>query len=151
MRRIAAAVFLCLAACSSRPATDSGPLPGPQWVAAGAGALDAVVRAEAERAARSGGRLVVYVGASWCEPCRHFKAAVDDGQLDDALRGVVLLELDADRDEARLEAAGYGGRLIPRFVLPRPDGRASERRFEGSVKGPAAVGDLRPKLQWLLE
>lgn len=109
-----------------------------------------LVRAELERARADDRLLLVYVGASWCEPCQYFHAAVEDGTLDDSLAGVRLLEFDLDRDRDRLVAAGYSSRMIPLFVVPRPDGHAGPRRTEGGVKGVAAVEQLRERLVALL-
>jgi thiol-disulfide isomerase/thioredoxin len=113
------------------------------------GAVDAVVRRE-RAAAAAGTSLVVYVGATWCEPCERFKRALAAGELDDALAGVVFLGFDSDRDDARLEAAGYGSSVIPLFVVPEVSGRGGERRFAGSIKGPGAVRDIAGKLRALL-
>ena len=93
------------------------------------------------------------VGAEWCEPCRRFHAAVAEGRLDAVFPGLVFLELDLDRDGARLLEDGYGSRLIPLFALPGPDGRASAdptQRFEGSIKGEGAVDEITPRLRRLL-
>lgn len=105
-----------------------------------------LVLAELERARTDDRLLIVYVGASWCEPCQYFHAAVEDGTLDDSLAKVRLLEFDLDRDRDRLVAAGYSSKMIPLFVVPAPDGRAGPRRTEGGVKGPAAVDNLRGRL-----
>jgi thiol-disulfide isomerase/thioredoxin len=96
------------------------------------------------------GHLLVYVGASWCEPCRRFHEAASAGKLDAQLGGLRLLEFDLDRDEPRLRAAGYVSQLIPLFAVPGPDGRASGRQIEGSIKGDGAVGQILPRLQALL-
>jgi hypothetical protein len=109
-----------------------------------------LVLAELERARTDDRLLIVYVGASWCEPCQYFHAAVEDGTLDDSLAKVRLLEFDLDRDRDRLVAAGYSSRMIPLFVVPAPDGRAGPRRTEGGVKGPAAVDNLRERLVALI-
>jgi thiol-disulfide isomerase/thioredoxin len=124
--------------------------PRPEFVAAGAGELDVVVRQALTAAAAEGRRVVVYVGASWCEPCQAFHQAVERGELDEALAGVRFLELDSDHDGARLEAAGYGGRLIPRFVVPGADGRGSAQRMEGGIKGDGAVRNIMERLGPLL-
>jgi thiol-disulfide isomerase/thioredoxin len=124
--------------------------PRPELVPAGAGNVDAVVRQALTAATAEGRRLVVYVGASWCEPCEAFHLAVERGELDQALAGVRFLEFDADRDGARLEAAGYGGRLIPRFVLPGADGHGSAQRMEGGIKGEGAVHNIMGRLGPLL-
>jgi thiol-disulfide isomerase/thioredoxin len=98
----------------------------------------------------SDARLVVYVGASWCEPCQRFHQALQSGALDDALRGVRFVEYDLDLARSALEADGYRSRLIPLFALPAPDGRATEHKQEGSIKGDGAVQNILPRLQQLL-
>ena len=100
--------------------------------------------------ARSRGRLLVYVGATWCEPCRRFHEAASAGKLDQQLAGLRLLEFDFDRDEERLRAAGYVSKLIPLFAVPAPGGQASGRQIEGSIKGDGAVGQIVPRLLALL-
>jgi len=123
----------------------------PEMVPAPAdGDVDAVVRQALTAATAEERRLVVYVGASWCEPCEAFHQAVERGELDAALAGVRFLEFDSDRDGARLSAAGYGGRLIPRFVVPGADGRGSEQRIEGGIKGNGAVAHIMGRLEPLL-
>jgi thiol-disulfide isomerase/thioredoxin len=127
--------------------TPSAATNRPEFVLAPAtGEVAEIVAAAQAQAASDGRTLLVYVGASWCEPCQYFHAAVDEGTLDDSLAGVRLLEFDADQDRERLRAAGYSSRMIPLFVAPGPDGRAGPRRSEGGVKGPAAVEDLRKRL-----
>jgi thiol-disulfide isomerase/thioredoxin len=95
-------------------------------------------------------RVVVYVGASWCEPCQRFHRALEAGELDDALRGVRFVEYDSDTVKPELEAAGYRSRLIPLFAVPAEDGKASGRQQEGSIKGDGAVGNILPRLKELL-
>lgn len=129
-------------------ATPSGTRP--EFVPAGAGELDTVVRQALTAATAEQRRLMVYVGATWCEPCQAFHHAVERGELDDALAGVRFLELDSDHDGGRLQAAGYGGRLIPRFVVPLTDGRGSEDRIEGGIKGDGAVAHIMRRLGPLL-
>lgn len=131
-------------------ARDAASARRPELVPAAAGELDLVVREALAQAQRDGRRLVVYVGASWCEPCTAFHEAVERGELDEPLAGVRFVELDADQDRARMQAAGYDGRYIPRFVLPLPDGRGSEQRMEGGIKGPGAVANLMERLEPLL-
>jgi thioredoxin-like negative regulator of GroEL len=128
------------------------PSNAPEFVLAPAsGDVVELVTAELERARTDDRLLLVYVGASWCEPCQYFHAAVEDGTLDAELAGTRLLEFDLDQDKDRLVAAGYSSRMIPLFVVPRADGRAGPRRTEGGVKGPAAVENLRKRLVALLE
>lgn len=95
-------------------------------------------------------RVVVYVGASWCEPCQRFHHALEAGELDDVLLGVRFIEYDSDTAKPALEAAGYRSRLIPLFALPAEDGRASGRQQEGSIKGEGAVANIVPRLRALM-
>ena len=96
--------------------------------------------------------VLVYVGATWCEPCQGFHHAVLAGELDEMLSGVHLLEFDLDADREPLAAAGYSSQLIPLFALPKADGSASEHRIEGSIKGPDAVRqNLMPRLRSFLQ
>jgi hypothetical protein len=96
------------------------------------------------------GALLVYVGATWCEPCQRFHQAAARGELDAMFPGVTLLEFDLDRDRERLLSAGYTSKLIPLFALPAGDGTASGRQVEGGIKGEGAVGFIAPRLKALL-
>jgi hypothetical protein len=104
-----------------------------------------------QRAEHDHRRLLVYVGAKWCEPCRRFHEAAERGELVGRFGELRLYEFDLDRDGARLARAGYNPRLIPLFALPQPDGRASGRQIEGSIKGDGAVANISPRLAALLD
>ncbi len=119
-------------------------------VVAGAGDVPPLVTAALAEASRNRRRLLVYVGASWCEPCQAFHAAAARGDLDATLPGLTLLEFDADHDTPRLAAAGYAFKLIPLFAVPGPDGRASGRATSGAYKGGDYIAQLAPRVQALL-
>lgn len=119
--------------------------------AAPAGEVTALVRGELERARTDCRQLLVYVGAQWCEPCRRFHEAAAAGKLNRDFPTLRLYEFDNDRDHERLVAAGYSSRLIPLFAAPAPDGRASGRFMEGSIKGDGAVSEIVPRLRALLQ
>ncbi|MDB4938016.1 MAG: hypothetical protein JWP87_4988, partial [Labilithrix sp.] len=135
-------------------ATPAGPLVlarGVRIVHAPPGADAAkVVREERELAKGDGRDLVVYVGAKWCEPCKYFHQAAAKGELDGEFPDLTLLEFDLDDDRDRLATAGYVSEFIPLFAMPAADGRASEKKFEGSVKGNGAVANIAPRLRSLL-
>lgn len=170
MRAAPFVLVALLAACSrsepepraeerARPgASAAPPAAGPMILArgvrivrAGAGTDAArVVRDERERAKADGRDLVVYVGATWCEPCQVFHKAAQKGELDGDFPDLTLLEFDLDEDRDRLSAAGYVGQFIPLFAMPAADGRASEKKFEGSVKGNGAVANIAPRLRKIL-
>lgn len=153
------AVILGAAACSNDPTPTPEPKPAAsaaskgrvEWVRATEGEDVATsVRREIERARKDGRDLLVYVGATWCEPCQRFHHAAEKGELDDVFPRLRILEFDLDRDAERLAVAGYASRLIPLFVAPNDDGTASERRIEGSVKGEAAVMEIAGRLRRIL-
>lgn len=136
----------CKADDAPRPPASSGPHLA--FVRAADGDVAALVRAELARA--EGKRVLVYVGATWCEPCRHFHDSAVAGALDQALPPIRFLEFDLDRDEERLKAAGYESKFIPLFAVPRSDGRASGKQIAGSIKGPGSPGEIAPRLTRLL-
>lgn len=152
MRVAKCAVSLALgltlsAGCTPKP--ERKKLTSADLVIASTGEVKAVVHAAQLEAKKEGRRLVVYVGASWCEPCEVFLDALREGALPPSLADLRVLKFDNDEDDQRLSASGYGGQMIPRFVAPRADGSASARRFEGSVKGPAAIANIVPRLEAL--
>jgi thiol-disulfide isomerase/thioredoxin len=110
-----------------------------------------LVKRELARAKTDGRRLLVVVGATWCDPCVRFHQAAKAGELDAALPGIRLLEFDLDRDRDRLKKAGYGSKMIPLFAIPREDGTGSGAQIEGGLKGDQAVENLTGRLLRLLE
>lgn len=128
-----------------KPAPGPAEKPKPEFVKAGSGDAAGAVKA-AITAAGAERKVLVYVGAEWCEPCTRFHEAVEAGQLDDALLGVQFVEFDSDHDRDRLEAGGYDGELIPRFVVPVDDGTPSDQRIEGGIKGEGAVEHIMARL-----
>jgi thiol:disulfide interchange protein len=96
-------------------------------------------------------QVVVYVGATWCEPCQRFHQAVSDGRLDAAFPDVDFLEFDLDEARAGLLAAGYASQLIPLFAVPGDDGRSTGRHIQGGIKGDGAASELESRLHALLE
>ena len=140
---------LALVACQSAATEPRQRLelrPAPPDVADLAG----VVQTELANARRDGKQLLVYVGADWCEPCKRFHEAAVAGQLDAELGTVRLLELDNDKHLDALHRAGYRSSLIPLFAVPNPDGTASGKQIEGSIKGDGAVANITPRLRALL-
>ena len=159
-RLFAAAAVALASACHSQPevgpdpAASAKPAPPAGHVelveAAPEGEVEAIVR-DALAKARTGKRkLVVYVGATWCEPCQRFHAAAARGELDAAFPDLTLLAFDATRDGERLASAGYVSQFIPAFTLPSPDGTASGKQIEGGVKGDGAVANIAPRLRALI-
>lgn len=154
-----------LAAACSPPAPHRGPpssAPSPSVPASAAASphvrfvhatdedLATQVRAFASAARAEGRTPLVYVGATWCEPCQYFHRAAEQGALDAELPPLALLELDLDRDGARIRAAGYASEMIPLFAVPGDDGRGTGRQIEGSIHGPGSPMQIAPRLRALI-
>lgn len=151
MKKLLALVVL-LAACQHSHGRPAHHPTGPELIEAGPGPADAVVRTAMAEAQRDGRRLLVYVSATWCQPCERFQKALRAGELDAAFPGLTMLKFDHDRDLPRLQEAGYTGNLIPRFVIPGPDGRGTARRIEGGTKAEDTVStSIGPRLRQLLD
>lgn len=158
---VAATVLLLLAGCSKdtpevtkEPATNTPvkEVARIEWIKAPAGEDAAtVVKRELERAQIDKKRLLVYVGATWCEPCKRFHDAAEAGQLDGVFPNLRLVEFDLDVDGERLARAGYASKMIPLFAVPTENGMGSGKQIEGSIKGEGAVLNLQSRLKPLLE
>lgn len=160
MRRPLATCFLALAlgcgkdeaaTAKAEPTAGSATVKRLELVSAPAGQdVPTIVTAELARAKTRNRRLLVYVGATWCEPCQRFHHAAEQGELDAKLSDVTFVVFDLDQDGKRLGMAGYQPAYIPYFAVPGDDGHASGQAVSGSIKGPGAVDDIVPKLEKLL-
>jgi hypothetical protein len=105
--------------------------------------LASFLRTERLRAKAESRVLVVYAGAKWCDPCKHFHALIDAGRLDAALARTTLVELDVDQDTERLSAAGYKYRFIPYFAVAGADGHPEkEMQVTGKDVGDDTITQL---------
>jgi hypothetical protein len=105
------------------------------------------VKRELEQAAEDKKKLIVYVGATWCLPCKEFYRASLEPDFGPELSGVRLIKFDLDKHQTLLTRAGYGSELIPLFVVPDAEGRGTGRRFYGTkYKGQEGTNDLQKRL-----
>lgn len=155
----------CLLACESAPAGKADraraePAPSPKKQAPkadfkptfvrgpeGSAGIARWIKTQRQEVVAQNGQVLVYVGAAWCEPCQVFKNSVKKGELDDELAGVRFLEFDLDTDKPALQAAGYGTRMIPLLALPDEEGRGTDQRIIGSIKGPGATKNIMGRLR----
>ncbi len=143
-------LLLALASCQQdKPATPPGKLelidaPKTTDVAP-------LIAKEVARATADHKHLLVYLGATWCEPCVKFHEAAKAGILDQAFGDIRMLVFDADRDNEALERAGYKYDLVPLFALPGVDGHATGKQIQGSVKGSNYVQEITPRLRSLVD
>jgi thiol-disulfide isomerase/thioredoxin len=144
------AFLIALAACNQDPVPIAPTGGRVELVPAPAtGELAEYVAQEVARGSHDHVSVVVYVGATWCEPCRDFHTAAESGSLDASLGPMRFVELDLDRDGDRLKAAGYSSELVPLFARPLADGRASGTQTDGVRKGGNYVEQLTPRIKAL--
>lgn len=142
------AVATAASAAPLVPAPDAAPRAMGVRVVTASQDTDALslVRTERLKAKAEGRVLVVYAGASWCEPCKRFKDQIRTARLDEKLPHVTLLVFDADRDTDRLAAAGYTFSFIPFVALPGADGHPTDTQ-EARGKGSNSWTELVAKLE----
>jgi hypothetical protein len=102
--------------------------------------LEPGLRALAAEAARSGARVLVELGASWCEPCRALDAAFARESNRDVLTGWWLAEVDVDA----LPPGPVLGRSVHTIPVLVRLGRTG--RPEGWLQGAALPTDSAPAL-----
>ena len=154
---IASVILFCIS-CNNSPtptpsttASPRAPAGKVEWVKLPRGVeASAFVRSEMQRALGDKKKLVIYVGAASCEPCRRFHEAADAHALDAAFGDLRFIDLDHEEDEAALVALSCESQMIPLFALPTGDGRCSDRRVEGGIKGDGAVAYMSPRLRTLV-
>ena len=129
-----------------------GPSKGPEWVVIeNVSNVAKAVLKEMQQATKDGKKLVVYVGARWCKPCKDFDTAAKQPDFGSEIDHIRLMKFDWDRHQTALNRANYGSQYLPLFVLPGPDGKGSkERFFGGRFKGKAGVADLKKRLAELV-
>lgn len=137
------------AVASAPPSTTADPPPAVAAIrlfdAPEEGDLFATIRAARLRASESDRVLVVYVGASWCPPCKRFHDAIKSHSLDDKLAGFDFLYLDMDVVKDKIVETGYASKYIPFFALPKADGKRGEA-FEIKRTDAKAQDELLEKL-----
>ncbi len=158
--RASIAAWALLVGCRDEPIREAKDLAAAPSIAAGPrltfvkapdGDVASVVKQAQADAIAAGAKLVVYVGATWCEPCQEFHKAAEAGKLDGKLPRLRFLEFDLDKDEPRLATAGYVTQYIPLFAVPTYDGRASGKQIAGSIKGEGAADEITPRLLQILK
>jgi thiol-disulfide isomerase/thioredoxin len=129
---------------SARPPAPAPPRFVLVELAPAQGDLLPLLRAEAERAQKSGLRPAVEFYADWCAPCRAFQASLRDPEMAAALAGTHLVKLNMDDWHDKLRGTGYDVRSIPSFYLVGAEGRPAGKPLDGGAWGratPARMGE----------
>jgi len=107
------------------------------------GDATAAVRKSAKTAK---GVPVVYVGATWCGPCKVYKASLDDPRMVQAHRPVHIIELDADKHTEALSAVGIQPNGVPHWEMVDPSGKSVGKHIDGGAWGDNTVENMAPVL-----
>src|SRR5262249_43814487 len=69
-----------------------------RWLAvrSGTNSIAQTIKSEIGKGATAGTKPIVYIGASWCEPCGAIKRYRNDPRMVGALSGTSVIELDLD-------------------------------------------------------
>jgi len=107
---------------------------------------------EATRAVRTAARSakrspVVYIGATWCGPCKVYKARLDDPRMVQAHRTVHIIELDADLHMGTLEALGITPAGVPHWEKVDTAGRATGTAIDGRAWKENTIESMAPALE----
>ena len=98
-------------------------------------------------AARSAkGVPVVYVGATWCGPCKIYKGTINDPRMVRAHLPVHIIELDADRHPATLKELAIAPTGIPHWEMVDKTGTSSGKKIDGSAWDDNTVEKMAPAL-----
>lgn len=82
--------------------------------------------------AEASGVPVVYIGATWCGPCKQYKAALSDERMVKAHAGAHIVELDADKHAKALQELGIQPAGVPHWEMVDPKGVPIGRAIDGS-------------------
>lgn len=93
-------------------------------------------------------RPFVEFTADWCKPCVAFKKYLHDKQMEDALSGVYLIQVDYDViSDADAKKAGFSMRGIPTFFELDSAGRPTGRTIASDVWGDDIPQNMAPPLK----
>lgn len=111
------------------------------------GSLASSVKAEVAKAQAAGKKPIVYIGATWCPPCKAIKKYKTDPQMAAAFAGTYIIELDVDDwAAADLTGLGYKAGSIPVFIAVGPDGKATGPNINGGAWGDNIPANMAPPL-----
>lgn len=151
---------LLASGCDSKAPTEASPEPSrsssmtaekaSSWMKIGSGgeALESKLKAEVGKAAERRQKPVLYIGATWCEPCSALKKYKSDPRMAEAFQGTYVIELDLDDWKVdELKALGFRAGVVPVFHVLGADGRASGPTIDGGAWGDNIPENMAPPLK----
>ena len=91
---------------------------------------------------------VVYIGATWCDPCRQLKRYRHDPRMVDAFAGSVIVVLDADEwHDEELDVLKLSDGTLPVFFAVDAHGKALGPSINGGAWGDNIPENMAPPLK----
>ena len=66
---------------------------------------------------------IVVMYADWCSVCLRYSAVFKDKKVVDALKGVVMIKADAEKDTETQHLKEFDQKYLPKTIIIRPDGQ----------------------------
>ena len=73
-------------------------------------------------AQRTGKPVMLVLFTTWCPHCKNFSRLFEDAKVSEAAKGLVMVRVDADKDESTSSKYQPDGGYIPRTFFLKPDG-----------------------------
>lgn len=112
------------------PVKSSPDAPSIAWTMISTKTDDAAAVREA--VVQATGVPVVYIGATWCGPCKQYKAALSDPRMIEAHTGAHIIELDADKHTKTLTELGIRPAGVPHWEMVDKTANPTGRTIDGS-------------------
>ena len=114
----------------------------------GGGGLAPLLKTELEKAKQKGLKPVIYIGATWCKPCKAIKGYREDPMMLDALSGTYVIDLDIDEwKPPDLRPFGFNAGVVPYFYVVDGEGRSTGRTITSSVWAEDIPVNMAPPLK----
>lgn len=130
-------------AVTSEP-PSTGPHPGIHWTTLDKGANKAGTLEAA--AGKASGVPVVYVGATWCGPCKVYKSTLTDPRMVAAHKGAHIIEVDLDVHPKALQSVGIQPAGVPHWEMLDSSGQRVGRTIDGGHWDDNTVENMAPAL-----
>jgi hypothetical protein len=112
-----------------------------------AGKLDALLKAEVQKAKEAGQKPFLEVYADWCRPCKALRNSLDDARMIDAFDGTYIIQLDGEAWKSELSGPDFVVNEIPVFFELNDEGKPTGRSITSNAWKVNSPADMAPPLK----